>query len=48
MKKAEELHLLEISKRPSQKIIIDIIGPLPKSNNKNTIVISSGSIYKDD
>jgi len=35
----EELHPLEISQGPWQKISIDIIGPLPKSNGKDTIVV---------
>ena len=39
MKKARELHLLEISERLQQEISIDIIGPLPKSNRKNIIVV---------
>jgi len=38
-KKAGELHPLEILQRPWQEISIDIIGPLPKSNGKDTIVI---------
>jgi len=39
MKKAGELHPLEISKGPWQEISINIIGPLPKSNEKDTIVV---------
>ena len=39
MKKTGELHLLEILKGPWQEIIIDIIGPLPRSNEKDTIVV---------
>ena len=39
MKKAEELHLLEILEGPWQKISINIIEPLPKSNDKDTIVV---------
>ena len=39
IKKAGELHPLEISDRPWQEISIDIIRPLLKSNNKNTIVV---------
>jgi len=35
----EELHPLEIPQGPWQKISIDIIGPLPKSNGKDTIVV---------
>ena len=38
-KKAGELHPLEIPQGPWQEISIDIIGPLPKSNGMNTIVI---------
>jgi len=39
MKKAEELHLLKIPEGPWQEISIDVIGPLPKSNEKNTIIV---------
>ena len=39
MKKVGELHLLGIPEGPQQKINIDIIGPLPKSKDKNTIVV---------
>ena len=39
MKKAKEFHPLETSQGPQQKISINIIGPLPRSNNKNAIVI---------
>ena len=39
MKKVGKLYLLETSKRLWQDISIDIIGPLPKSNNKDTIVV---------
>ena len=38
MKKAGELYLLEILEGSWQEIGINIIGPLPKSNGKNTIV----------
>ena len=38
-KKARELHLLEIPEEPWQKISINIIGPLPQSKGKNTIVV---------
>jgi len=38
-KKAEELHPLEIPQGYWQEISIDIIGPLPKSNRKDTIVV---------
>ena len=39
MKKAGELHPLEISKGPWQEISINIIGLLPKSYEKDTIVV---------
>ena len=39
MKKVGELYLLEASERPWQEISIDIIRPLPKSNDKDTIVV---------
>ena len=39
MKKARELYLLEIPEESQQEINIDIIGPLPKSNDKDTIVV---------
>ena len=38
-RKAGELHLLEIPQEPWQEISIDIIGPLPKSNGMDTIVV---------
>ena len=38
-KKAGELHPLDISQGPWQEINIDIIGPLPKSNGMDTIVV---------
>ena len=38
-KKAGELHLLEILQGLWQEISIDIIGPLPKSNGIDTIVV---------
>ena len=38
-KKAGELHLLEIPQGLWQEISVDIIGPLPKSNGKNVIVV---------
>ncbi len=38
-KKLGELHLLEIPQRPWQEISIDIVGPLPKSNEMNVIVV---------
>ena len=39
MKKTGELHPLKIPEGPWQKISINIIGPLPKSNEKDTIVV---------
>jgi len=39
MKKVGKLHLLGISEGLWQEISINIIGPLPKSNNKDAIVI---------
>ena len=39
MKKVRELHLLETSQEPRQKIYINIIGPLPGSNIKDIIVV---------
>jgi len=38
-KKAGELHPLEIPQGSWQKISINIIGPLPKSNGKNAIIV---------
>ena len=38
-KKIEELHLLEILQGPQQEISIDIIGPLPKLKEKDTIMV---------
>ncbi len=38
-KKAGELHLLDISQEPWQEININIIGPLPKSNGMDAIVV---------
>ena len=38
-RKAGELHPLEIPQGPWQEISIDIIGPLPKSNGMDTIVV---------
>ena len=38
-RKAGELHLLEIPQEPWQEISMDIIGPLPKSNGMDTIVV---------
>jgi len=38
-KKARELHPLEIPQEPWQKISIDIIGPLLKSNRMDMIVV---------
>ena len=39
MKKAGELHLLEIPERLWQKISINIIEPLPRSKDKDIIVV---------
>ena len=39
MKKAEELHSLKTPEGPWKEISINIIGPLPKSNEKNVIVV---------
>jgi len=39
MKKAKELHSLEIPRGPWQKISINIIRPLSRSNNKDAIVV---------
>ena len=39
IKKARQLHLLQIPDGPWQEISINIIGPLPRSNDKNAIVI---------
>ena len=39
MKQTRELHLLEILERLWQEISINIIRLLPKSNDKNTIVV---------
>ena len=39
MKKAEELYFLKTLEGSWQEISIDIIGPLPKSNRKDAIVV---------
>ena len=39
IKKAEELYLLEIPEKPWQEISIDITGLLPRSQDKNTIIV---------
>jgi len=39
MKKAGELHLLTTPEYPWKEISINIIGPLPKSNEKDAIVV---------
>ena len=39
MKKARELYSLEIPEGPQQEISIDIIGPLPRLNRKDAIVV---------
>jgi len=38
-KKSEELHSLEIPQGPWQKISINIIEPLPRSNGMDAIVV---------
>jgi len=38
-KKLGELHPLEIPQGPWQEISIDIVGPLPKSNEMDAIVV---------
>jgi len=45
-RKAEELHPLEIPKGPWQEISIDIIGPLPKSNGMDAIVVIMDQFIK--
>ncbi len=45
-RKAGELHLLEIPQGPWQEISIDIIGPLPKSNRMDVIVIIVNQFMK--
>jgi len=39
IKKAGELHPLEISEKPWQKISINIVGLLPRSKDKDAIVV---------
>ena len=39
IKKARELHFLNIPEGPWKEISIDIIGPLPKSNEKDAIIV---------
>ena len=39
MKKTGKLHLLETLEKLWQEISIDIIGPLPRSKDKNAIVV---------
>jgi len=39
MKKARELHPLEMPEEPWQRISINLIGPLLRSNRKNAIVV---------
>ena len=39
MKKARKLHPLKTLKGPWKEINIDIIGPLPKSNGQDAIVV---------
>jgi len=39
MKKAVPLYLLSIPKTPWEEISIDIIGPLPRSEDKDAILV---------
>jgi len=39
MKKVGELHPLKTPEEPWKKISINIIGPLPKLNGKNAIIV---------
>ena len=39
MKKVASLHLLPIPKTPWEEISIDIIGPLPRSEDKDAILV---------
>jgi len=39
MKKVGELHPLKIPEGPWKEISIDIIGPLPKSNRQDAIIV---------
>jgi len=39
MKKIGELHPLKIPEGPWKEISIDIIGPLPKSNRQDAIIV---------
>jgi len=39
MKKAVSLHLLPTPKTPWEEISIDVIGPLPKSEDKDAILV---------
>ena len=39
IKKAGELHPLKTPERLWQEISIDVIGPLPKSNEKDAIIV---------
>jgi len=39
IKKATPLHLLPMPKTPWEEISINVIGPLPKSENKDAILI---------
>ena len=39
MKKARELHHFKIPEGPWQEISINIIGPLPRSDGKDAIVV---------
>ena len=39
MKKVGKLYLLELQERPWKETSIDIIGPLPRSNGQDTIMV---------
>jgi len=46
MKKVRELHPLKTPEEPWQEISIDVIGPLPKSNKKNAIIVIVNQFMK--
>ena len=46
MKKAGELHPLKTPEGPQKEISIDVIGPLPKSNEKDAIVVIVNQFMK--
>ena len=47
MKKTGELHPLKTPEGPQKEISIDIIGPLPKSNGQDAIVVVTTTYCKD-